>query len=535
MLSVSPTITVESTNIQATEGRAVTAQVATFSDSNGDLKAGDFSALINWGDGTSSAGFIASDPTHHQLKVFGTHTFREEGTDAITVKVSDRLGDSGVNAFYVQSNLVSDGTIPAAHTDPNLVNSWGIVPNPNGFWWVNDNGTGLSTLYDGQGNVQSLVVTIPPPLGSPDGTTAAPTGIVFNSTSDFQVTGGKSFFIFATEDGTISAWNPAILNNAQLKVDNSASGAVYKGLAAGSVAGDNFLYATDFHNDKIDVFDKTFSQTTVSGNFSDPTLPAGYAPFGIANIGGKLFVSYALQNGEAHDDVAGPGHGFIDVYSTDGVLLDHFAVRGNLNSPWGMVQAPANFGRFSGDLLVGNFGDGKINAFDPLSGKSLGQVEDSSGKALSNEGLWGLAYGNGVQAGPTNELFFSSGPGGEQHGLFGGLVSGGAATTATVADARLIGLPTTITPRTNVPFTLPVGAVVDQNPFAKASDFSVTINWGDGSPTSSGKVTSLGGGLFLISGSHTYAARGRQQITISVADEGGSTTTIESFANVLGR
>jgi hypothetical protein len=320
-----------------------------------------------------------------------------------------------------------------------------------------------------------------------------------------------------------------------LKADNSAAGTVYKGLAQGSVGTNNFLYATDFHNNKIDVFDKNFSPTTVSGSFSDPSLPAGYAPFGIANIGGKLFVSYALQDGDAHDDMAGAGHGFIDVFSTDGMLLSRFATRGNLNSPWGMVQAPADFGRFSGDILVGNFGDGRINAFDPQTGKLLGQVEDSTGKPLANDGLWGLAYGNGLQAGPTNELFFSSGPNGEQDGLFGGLVTGGSPTTATVADARLVPLPTVIAPRSGVPFTLPIGEVIDRNPFAKASDFTVTIDWGDGSPSTSGKLISLGGGVFLISGSHTYTAKGKQQITINAEDEGGSSTTIHSLAIVLGR
>ena len=270
LLSVS-TISVQAVDVAATEGRHFDAEVATFSESNGDLRAGDFRALIDWGDGTASSGQIVSDPSHHQLKVFGQHTYRDEGSEPITVTVSDRMGNSAVDAFFQQSNLVSDGFIPAAHTDPNLVNAWGIVPNPTGVWWVNDNGTGLSTLYDGNGVPQSLVVTIPPPAGSPAGTIAKPTGIVFNATaSDFQVTGGKAAFIFATEDGTISAWNPAILNDAQLKF-SSPDGAIYKGLAAGSVGANNFLYAADFHNGKIDVFDGAFAPTNVAGNFTDPT------------------------------------------------------------------------------------------------------------------------------------------------------------------------------------------------------------------------------------------------------------------------
>ena len=324
------------------------------------------------------------------------------------------------------------------------------------------------------------------------------------------------------------------MNNAQLKVDNSAANAVYKGLAAGSVGSSNFIYAIDFHNGKIDAFDKNFAPAALTGSFSDLSLPSGYAPFGIANIGGKLYVSYALQDSDAHDDMPGAGHGFIDVFSTDGVLLNHFAAHGNLNSPWGMVLAPSNFGRLSGDLLIGNFGDGKVNAFDPITGTLLGQVEDSHGKAISDEGLWGLAYGNGAAAGPTNELFFSSGPGGEQHGLFGGLVAGGTPSIATVADAKLIATPTTITPVRNLPFTLPVGSFVDQNPFSKARDFTVTIDWGDGTPTTTGKVISLGHGMFQVIGTHTYTTKGKHQINASVADDGGSTATIKSQAIVLG-
>jgi uncharacterized protein (TIGR03118 family) len=536
LFSVS-TITVHSVNVQATEGQFFAAEVATFTDSNGDLSPGHFHAQINWGDGTSSSGIVSSDFAHHQLKVSGTHLYKEAGSDAIAVTVTDQSGNSGVNAFYVQSNLVSDVPGAAAHRDPNLVNAWGIVPNPTGFWWVNDNHTGLSTLYDGSGNPQSLVVRIPPPMGSPQGTLGSPTGIVFNFTNDFQVTGGKSFFIFATEEGTISAWNPAILNDAQLKADNSPSGAVYKGLAAGSVGGNNFLYATDFHNGKIDVFDKQFAPTAVTGTFSDPAIPTGFAPFGIANIGGKLFVSYAQQDADAHDDAGGAGHGFIDVFSTDGVLLNHFAAHGNLNSPWGMVLAPANFGRFSGDLLVGNFGDGRINAFDPGTGKLLGQLQDSQGKPISVAGLWGLAYGNGAQAGPLNELFFSAGPDGEMHGLFGGFTTGGSASIATVADAKLIGLPSFITVARNEPFAGSIGAFSDRNPFAKSGDFKITIDWGDGSEPTTGTVVARGFGLFQVNGSHTYASKGKHEITISVVDEDGSTTTIESTALVfqLGR
>ncbi|MBI3757917.1 MAG: TIGR03118 family protein [Deltaproteobacteria bacterium] len=340
--------------------------------------------------------------------------------------------------FYQQHNLVSDGFVPADHVDNNLVNPWGISASPATFFWVSDNGTGVTTLYNGAGNAVPLVVTIPPPAGSTDPST--PTGQVFNkfnatSPTDFVVTSGgasgPSLFIFATEDGTISGWNPAVppppLSKQAIRVvDNSAAGAVYKGLAIGSNASGNFLYAANFSAGTIDVFNGSFTQVTLAGSFADPGIPAGFAPFNVQNLGGNLYVTYAKRNDITGDDVAGPGNGFVDIFDTDGNLVRRVASGGHLNSPWGIALAPAKgFGRFSNDLLVGNFGDGQINAYRDNGGsfEFHGKLR-SKGKPITIDGLWALQFGlGGANNGPTNVLFFTAGIDDERHGLFGSLTS----------------------------------------------------------------------------------------------------------------
>ncbi len=367
---------------------------------------------------------------HKPLSVSSTRAARLQRTFRPSLEpLEDRYVPSTV---YLQNNLVSDIAGVARFTDPNLVNAWGITASPNGPFWISDNGTGVSTLYDGNGHslpaASPLVVTIPLPPGS-TASNASPTGIVFNSTSDFTVTSGNlsgpAVFIFAAEDGTISGWNPTVNStNAILEVDKSIlptplNGAVYKGLALGSNANGNFLFAANFRSGAIDVFDKNFTAATLAGSFTDPNLPAGFAPFDIANVGGQLFVTYAKQDATQHDDVAGPGNGFVDVFDTNGNFIKRFASQGTLNSPWGMVMAPASFGQFGGDLLVGNFGDGRINAFDPTSGALLGQLQTDVGTPLAINGLWGLDFGNGIGSGSPNTLFFTAGIGDEGHGLFG--------------------------------------------------------------------------------------------------------------------
>ena len=337
-------------------------------------------------------------------------------------------GGGGASGMAVhQTNLVADVQAAATTPDGHLVNAWGIVHGPATPFWISDNGTGVSTLYDGSGQLfptaDPLVVTIPPPTGSAPGTVAKPTGIVFNgSTTDFVINEGAnaaaSLFIFATEDGTISGWsNKVDPGTAILKVDNSASGAIYKGLALASNGTANFLYATNFNAGRVEVFNNEFGPATPSGSFVDPNLPTGFAPFGIAAIGGNLYVTYAEQDDNKEDDVKGAGNGFVDVFSATGTLMSRFATRGTLNSPWGVVQAPAGFGSLGNAILVGNFGDGRINAFDS-KGTFLGQLTDGQ-KTLAIDGLWGLEFGNGGNGGAVNTLYFTAGPDDEMHGLFG--------------------------------------------------------------------------------------------------------------------
>ncbi|MGE5088337.1 MAG: TIGR03118 family protein, partial [Candidatus Levyibacteriota bacterium] len=299
---------------------------------------------------------------------------------------------------YQQHNLVSDGFIAADQTDPNLVNPWGIAFNPFGPVWIADNGSGKSTLYNGAGTPQALVVTIPPAAGAAGGN---PTGVVFNASSGFAVTSDPTSaakFIFATEDGVIAGWNPAVdKTNAILVVDNSATtGAVYKGLALSAGGSGSLLYATDFHNNRIDVWDSTFAPVTLpAGAFTDPAIPPGFAPFGIQAINGDIYVTYAKQDAARHDDVKGMGLGYVDVYDPNGALIERVASRGKLNAPWGIALAPAGFGEFRNTLLIGNFGDGHINAFDPATGESYGQLRGTNGKPIAIDGLWGMAFGNG--------------------------------------------------------------------------------------------------------------------------------------------
>jgi len=354
-------------------------------------------------------------------------------TIALVAAAALLAAPTGLAQVYQQTNLVSDLPGMAAHTDSNLVNPWGIASSANSPFWVADNHTGVSTLYDGNGTPQPtsqpLVVTVPP---APGGTEGSPDGIVFNGSSDFEVTrGSPAHFIFATEDGTISGW--ASGNAAVIKSDNSAAATVYKGLAIGNNGTANFLYATDFNGNAVKVFDATYGPTTLAGNFSDPSIPMGFAPFNIQNIsnappatGNVLYVTYALQDAARHDDVPGPGNGFINKFDLNGNLLGRFASHGTLNSPWGMALAPAGFGEFGGALLVGNFGDGRINAFDPVTGALLGQLTDGSGSPITIHGLWGLRFGNGGSGGDPNTLYFAAGipgPAGmvEDHGLFGSI------------------------------------------------------------------------------------------------------------------
>ncbi|PYP71502.1 MAG: TIGR03118 family protein [Gemmatimonadetes bacterium] len=330
---------------------------------------------------------------------------------------------AAASQFYAQHNLVSDGFVPADHPDANMVNAWGLASSATSPWWISDNGTGRSTLYNVGTGAIPLIVTVP----GTGGNQSAPTGMVFNGGTGFVVTnsGGTSAarFIFASEDGTISGFRgvPVVI-----AVNNSASGAVYKGLAIASTSSGDVLYATNFHAGTVDVFNSTFHAVTMTGKFTDPDLPPGYAPFGIQNIGGTIYVTYALQDADQHDDVPGEGHGFVNAFDAGGNLIRRVASKGQLNSPWGLALAPASFGSFSDDLLVGNFGNGRIHAFDPakLNGRGefqqRGPLHAADGRPIEIGGLWALGFGKGAaNNGPQTTLFFTAGPGDEQHGLFG--------------------------------------------------------------------------------------------------------------------
>jgi uncharacterized protein (TIGR03118 family) len=345
--------------------------------------------------------------------------------------------------------LTADVPGVAPNTDPVLRNAWGVAFSPAASpFWIADNASGCATLYDGTGvKITAIQVAIPLPDNSvpstacqptstrtnpPPPSPAAPTGLVWNPTTAvataFLVPGTSipASFIFDTEDGTLSAWAGTIPDptRAVIAVDNSGSGAVYKGLVTGVNSHGVFLFATNFNAGTIDVFAPNgsagFRPATTSeivGGFTDPNIPAGYAPFGIQNIDGSLFVTYAKQNAAKHDDVAGPGNGFVDVFDTDGNLLRRFASRGPLNSPWGVARASYAFGRFSGDVLIGNFGNGRINAFDS-DGNFLGALRDASGKPLAIDGLWTLTLGGGRNSN-SDTLYFTAGPNDETNGLFG--------------------------------------------------------------------------------------------------------------------
>lgn len=322
---------------------------------------------------------------------------------------------------FTVHNLVGDqaGAAPAA--DASLVNAWGLSAGPTTPWWTSNNGSNTSTLYTGAGAKQALTVSVP----------GGPTGTVFNgSATDFVVTqagkSGAARFLFATEAGTILGWSPTVNGTVAIPgVDNSSTGAVYKGLTTMS----DRLYATDFHNGRVDVFDASFKPVTAA--FTDPKLPAGYAPFGIQALNGSIFVTYAKQDAAKKDDVPGDGNGYVDQFTPDGQLVARVAPGGRKNAPsnapWGLALAPASFGVFSGDVLVGNFGNGRISAYKDLGGGKWvykGQLRHGDQTLITIDGLWAIAFGNGAASGPATSLYFGAGPSDESHGLFGSITAG---------------------------------------------------------------------------------------------------------------
>lgn len=343
-------------------------------------------------------------------------------TAGVLSSTPSRTVKAATPEFFHQTNLVADLPGIATITDPDLVNPWGITFSSTSPFWVSDNVSGKSTLYSGDvgGSAftkAALTVTIPG---------GSSTGTVFNGTADFRIaapnnTTAVARFLFATQTGAIVGWSGG--TNVQTPV---TADAVYTGLAIGSVTSNsvtsNYLYAADFEHNKIDVYDGTFhNPPAFNGSFSDPNIPNSYSPFNIQNLGGKLYVTYAQQSHKSPDTETDRGSGFVDVYDTSGNLLQRLIKGNHLNAPWGVALAPANFGAFSGALIVGNFGDGQLHAYDPESGKYLGELKDESGKPIVIDGLWGITFGNGGSGGDKNALYFAAGSDDETHGLFGSL------------------------------------------------------------------------------------------------------------------
>jgi len=326
---------------------------------------------------------------------------------------------ASVDTVFGTQNLVTDDQSknPAQITDPNLKNAWGVSSSAASPFWVTANGTGLSTLYTvnpttGVTTKNALEVAIPPSGGG----TGNPTGQVNNGNAG--AFNGDNF-LFVSENGTISGWRGALGTTAEVLQIGSADN-IYKGTAIETVNGSTYLLSANFHTGAIDVLKGTAGAPDLAGKFTDPGIPSGYAPFNIQNLGGKIYVTYA-QQGSNGDDAPGPGHGFVSVFDTQGNFISRIATMGTLNSPWGLAIAPSSFGSLAGDLLVGNFGDGRINAFNLATNSFVGQLSGANGNPLTIGGLWALIPGNGGNGGNTNTIYFSAGPGGEENGLFGAI------------------------------------------------------------------------------------------------------------------
>lgn len=324
---------------------------------------------------------------------------------------------------YQQTNLVSDLPQTAVHADRNLLNPWGIAVIPGEAFFISANHHGGARLYDAAGNnVNPVQFAIPPADG--ETTRPRPSGIVVNSTDEFILNGIASQLLIAAEDGTISGWasvNGNLPSVAAQGVDKSSEGAVYKGIAVLTPACcAPFLAVTNFHSGFVESFTGFFVRLAPPGSFTDPALPAGYVPFGIQVIGSQVFVTYALQNAAKHDPVLGPGHGIVSIFDLEGNFVKRFATGGPLNTPWSVAKASAHFGAFSNAILIGNFGDGTIEAFNALTGKFLGRLKDKNGKYIVNPRLWGLTFGSGG-TGDANTLYFTAGPNLGKDGLFGAI------------------------------------------------------------------------------------------------------------------
>jgi uncharacterized protein (TIGR03118 family) len=433
---------------------------------------------------------------------------------------------------YLQLSVAADQPATALLGDPNLVGPWGLALNASGGdLFIADRGSGQASLYRGDVGRSPFEVD-EPAVTVPGG---SPTGIVANGSTSFVVqsgaASGPASFLLSTETGDITGYNtnvppPAPSTVAQIAA--TVGGAVYKGIALADNNGQNLLYAADFHDNRIDVFDGSFHRVTLAGNFTDPNLPAGYAPFNIATIGNRLLVSYALEDANKQNDVPGVAHGIVDAFDFNGNFQNTLIAggpqhpTGKLNSPWGMALAPSGFGDVSGELLVANSGDGRINAFDPNTGAYQGTLGNPSGSPLVINGLHGLSFGNGLTAGDGSSLFFTAIGSGGQHGLLGEIVS--------AQNSQFPALGGVISATADVNFS-GVVAVFNDASAAAAGSFSSIINWGDGF-TINGTVTALPSGGFGVIGSHTYFQAGSRNVTVQIRDSAANVATASGSATV---
>ncbi len=520
LTQVNQTVTT-STGDTPTEGKAFTFLTTTFAYADVQAKTSSFIASINWGDGTLPvAGSITAEGAG-QFQVSASHTYTLAGTYPVVTTITDiasttdsltyagipvtisNLPSSGLTTGSVaQVNLVSNTpSIPAQITDPNLVNPWGIAGDANGYAWVADEGSGVAS-YEGPGGSlpEGAYVVIPPASGNGIG---SPAGIVYNPTLDFAIGGQPTAFLYSTLDGTISGWDGVYPitghPTAVIAVNNSASGAIYTGLAIADDGGQDQLYVANFHTGMVEVYSSSFA---LVNEFTDPNLPAGFAPYNIANINGNLYVAFALQNQSATAAVSQLGDGFVDEFTPAGALIEQLILRAPLNAPWGMELAPSNFGQFSGDLLVANQGSGQVDAFNPTSGVFLGAFPDATGAPIANDGLHGLLFGVG------NSLYFTAGLNGGSDGLFGSLAP--TPPSVAIAPATLSATISNVSAVEGLPFDGVVTTFTDANIYATAADFTALVEWGDGTSDTSGDgnvtltQTDGIGSAFLISGTHVY-------------------------------
>ncbi|MGC8639122.1 MAG: TIGR03118 family protein, partial [Isosphaeraceae bacterium] len=553
--------------ISAVQNASTTQDVATFQDTDATAVASDFTATINWGDGSSATPGTVTEDAAQVFHVSGTHTYAQNGSFPVTVTIRDSNGTLYATNAFNQTNLVSSVAGMAGVIDPNLINPWGTSSgttptNPAGTpIWVSDQGKGLLTLYNPNGSpiTQALVVTVPP-----SGTPSGPTGQVFNAdttTTDFNIPAASgtvpSLFLFATLAGTIDGWNPGSTGGAgSAVVAATVSGASFTGLAQASDSTGFHLFAADITGttgaNGIDVFDPSFtnvSSTTFAGKFADPNAVAGYRPYNIALLNGNLYVAYVQPSG-----IVTTGGGYIDEFDTSGNFINRIytdTAGTNVKGPWGMAIAPAGFGTFAGDLLVGNFGDatatlpnGTISVISlPTTpgtpGTLVGTLSTPNG-TIANAGLWSFIQGNGGKGGAVGTLYFTAGISAQTQGLLGS-ISFSPNGTATVAGLTASATQPTVSTTEGHSFSGPVASFTNGNSASTSGQYNyVTIDWGDGTPASAGTVSQPGGPgtAFLVSGTHTYAdagvngGTGHYSITVNIHDQNGLTLAITNTADV---